>query len=105
MPDVSSVPKERLECALREIRRDIARLQRDLAHAAGNEARWFFILMWIAFSNLLISAFNLGALYGAGIAAVVVFSCRAIDRMRIRRRAMRMLEESVEPMWDTEVKL
>ncbi len=39
MPDVSSVPKERLECALREIRRDIARLQRDLAHAAGNEAR------------------------------------------------------------------
>jgi hypothetical protein len=105
MTDVSDVPKERLEYALREIRRDIARLHRDLGHGAGNEARWLFLLMWIALSNLLISAFNLSGLFALGTAAVVVSTYRVIDGMRIVRHAKRQLHEPVEPMWDTEVKL
>lgn len=105
MSEISGVSKERLEIVLREIRRDTARLHRDIALGAGNEARWIFILMWIACSDFLMSAFNLSVLIALGGAGALVATYRAIDAARINKNAMRKLNEPVEPMWDTEVKL
>jgi len=105
MSEISGVSKERLEVALREIRKDNARLHRDIALGLGNEARWIFILMWIVCSNFLINAFNLGVLFALGGAGLLVATYRVIDANRIYKRAMQKLNEPVEPMWDTEVKL
>lgn len=105
MTRLGDVPKERMESALQEIRRDVAALQRDLGGAAGNETRWLFLLMWIALSDLLRNTFNLSLLYALGIAAAVVFTYRFLDGTRITRRALRMLKEPLEPVWNTKVEL
>jgi hypothetical protein len=105
MTRVADVPKEKLERALQDIRRDTAALHRDLAYAAGDRVRWLFLLIWIALSDFMQNAFHLHALYALGAGALLVLAYRLVDNILIRKRAMRMLNEPVEPMWETKIEL
>ena len=105
MDTVGHVRKERLDIALQQIRRDVARLHRDAAGAAGNEARWVFLLMWLILGDVLHDAFDLSPLYAIVISALIVGAYRVLDGLRITATAMRTLKEPLEPTWDTRVEL
>jgi len=99
------IRREKLEQAFEQIRKDIAALQRDLGYAELNRNRWIFIIMWLVLANLVKDAFELGTSLSLGISAALVILYRLVDRMRITRRALRVLKEPLEPMWDTKVDL
>lgn len=105
MQVVGEVSKERLEAALQQIRSDVATLHRDLGYGAGNQARWTFLLMWLVVADLLRDGLDLSWWLAVAVSVVIVGAYRIIDGMRTTARALRRMEEPVEPSWDTRVEL
>lgn len=105
MAQPESISKEKLEQAFEHMRKDVAYLQRDLAYAEGNRARWLFIIMWLVLGHFVKDIFALHAAYSLAISAVLVAGYRVVDGLRITRHAYRSTKEPLEPMWDTKVDL
>jgi len=105
MTSLETVQKEKLEKALEQIRKDVAYLQRDLAHAEQNRSQWIFVIMWLVLANLIKNFFDVSILYSFGISGFIVIVYRLIHGYRITKRALRSLNEPLEPRWDTKIDL
>lgn len=105
MENYDYVRKEKLEHAFEQIRKDVANLHRDLAYAAADRVRWLFLVMWIVLAHLTNDFFGLSVLYSIAFSGVIISGYRFVDGLRVRRRALRLLKEPLEPMWETKVDL
>ncbi len=105
MAQPDCVSREKLEQAFERVRKDVAYLQRDLAYADGNRARWLFIIMWLVLAHFVKDISALHTTYSLGISALLVAGYRFVEGLRITKRAYRSMKEPLELVWDTKVDL
>ena len=99
------IDREKLAKALQQVRRDIAKFQRDVGYAERNRTNWIFLIMTVVVANFLRGWWSLDGLSSLGWSVALVVSYRFVDGVRIWYRAHQSLKEPVEPMWDTTVEL
>ena len=105
MPTSENISREKLEIALKEIRRDVARLHRDAGYAGGDSVRFLFIIALIALAHLIYDGWHQGVKDSLGISAGIFITYAILNYLYVYWRSMRLLKEPVDPMWDTEVDL
>lgn len=105
MRESDYVKREKLEHAFEQIRRDVAYLHKDLAYAAADRVRWLFLVMWVVSAHLAKDFLGLNVLISIALSGLIVYGYRFIDRLRIKRRALRLMREPLEPMFETKVNL
>lgn len=105
MKNANLVSREKFKKAFSQIRKDIAALQRDIAVAEGNRTNWIFIIMFLVAAIFVNDLFGIETRASIGIAMGAICVYKIIDGIRIRRNAMKMLKEPLEPMWDTDIDL
>ena len=99
------IDREKLAKALQQVRRDIAKFQRDVGYAEKNRTYWIFAIMVIVVADFLGAWWGLGGVPSLALSFVLVSICGLVHAIQIWHKAHQSLKEPVEPMWDTTVDL
>jgi len=99
------IDREKLRQALQQVRRDIASLHRDLAYAAADRVKLTTFIIYLVLAQFLQSVLGINILWCFLISVFAVSIYSFYWEVQVRRRVRRLLDEPLEPMWDTTVDL
>ena len=99
------IDREKLAKALQQVRRDIAKFQRDVGYATKGQTYWIFAIMVVVVADFLHGWWSLGGAASLALSFVLVSICGLAHGIQIWHQAHQSLKEPVEPMWDTTVEL
>jgi len=99
------IDREKLRQALEQVRKDIASLHRDLAYAAADRVKLITFIIYLVLAQFLQSVLGINILWCFLISVFAVSIHLFYWEVQVRRRVRRLLDEPLEPMWDTTVDL